>query len=251
MASLNPDSALNNGVGSVADHALEPFFGKVDPQYQRMLAEDKFAHDTYNLPKAYEGKNKYLENVIQFMITEDDDWYTRYVLPWVASDDLTLTWNIFRFNRTLMDLEPHQGVPRYVTAEREARSDRMVRRGLAFIIEHGFYKTDQGRQHYLMNLKQIVDSVNLTAYHGVIHALLSSKPLQGVGAPTWCTRDTPGAAPARAASPMGSRPEAGTRTLHSGRRGQGRHEVRGCQARHVDFPVQDVHLLHDGAIRRG
>ena len=175
MASLNPDSALNNGVGSVADHALEPFFGKVDPQYQRMLAEDKFAHDTYNLPKAYEGKNKYLENVIQFMITEDDDWYTRYVLPWVASDDLTLTWNIFRFNRTLMDLEPHQGVPRYVTAEREARSDRMVRRGLAFIIEHGFYKTDQGRQHYLMNLKQIVDSVNLTAYHGVIHALLSSK----------------------------------------------------------------------------
>jgi hypothetical protein len=37
-----------------------------------------------------------------------------------------------------------------------------VRRGLAFIIEHGFYKTDQGRQHYLMNLRQIVDSVNET-----------------------------------------------------------------------------------------
>ena len=120
MASLNPDSALNNGVGSVADHALEPFFGKVDPQYQRMLAEDKFAHDTYNLHKANEGKNKYLEIVIQFMITKDDDWYTRYVLPWVASDDLTLTWNIFR-SRTLMDLEPPQGVPRYVTAEREAQ----------------------------------------------------------------------------------------------------------------------------------
>lgn len=68
-----------------------------------------------------------------------------------------------------------QGVPRYVTAERESRSDRLVRRGLAFIIEHGFYKTDQGRQHYLMNLRQIVDSVNETAYHGVIHALLTSK----------------------------------------------------------------------------
>ena len=127
----------------------------------------------------------------------------------------------------------------------------MVRRGLAFIIEHGFYKTDQGRQHYLMNLKQIVDSVNLTAYHGVIHALLSSKNHYKEWERQHGTRDTPGAAPARAASPMGSRPEAGTRTLHSGRRGQGRHEVRGCQARHVDFPVQDVHLLHDGAIRRG
>lgn len=66
-------------------------------------------------------------------------------------------------------------MPRYVSAERESRTDRLVRRGLAFIIEHGFYKTDQGRQHYLMNLRQIVDSVNETAYHGVIHALLTSK----------------------------------------------------------------------------
>merc|ERR1711988_545241 len=81
---------------------------------------------------------------------------------------------IFRFNKTLMDLEPHGGVPRYVTAEREARSDRLVRRGLAFIIEHGFYTTDQGRQHYLMNLRQIVDSVNETAYHGVVYALLNA-----------------------------------------------------------------------------
>jgi len=96
-------------------------------------------------------------------------------LPWVLTEDLSVKWDIFRFNKTLMDLEPHQGVPRYVTAERESRSDRLVRRGLAFIIEHGFYKTDQGRQHYLMNLRQIVDSVNETAYHGVIHALLSCK----------------------------------------------------------------------------
>ena len=163
-------------VGTAAgDHALKPFFGGVQPQYQRMLAEDKFAHETYNLPKAYEGKNKHLETVLDYLITKEDAWYTSRVLPWVLTDDLSVKWDIFRFNKTLMDLEPHQGVPRYVTAERESRSDRLVRRGLAFIIEHGFYKTDQGRQHYLMNLRQIVDSVNETAYHGVIHAILSSK----------------------------------------------------------------------------
>lgn len=163
-------------VGTAAgDHALKPFFGDVGPQYQRMLAEDKFAHETYNLPKAYEGKNKHLETVLDYLITKEDAWYTSRVLPWVLTDDLSVKWDIFRFNKTLMDLEPHQGVPRYVTAERESRSDRLVRRGLAFIIEHGFYKTDQGRQHYLMNLRQIVDSVNETAYHGVIHAILSSK----------------------------------------------------------------------------
>jgi len=176
MAGRYEDSSNNNGVGTAsANHALQPFFGSVEPQYQKMLAEDKFAHETYNLPKAYEGKNKHLESVLDYLITEEDAWYTRDVLPWVLTDDLSVKWDIFRFNKTLMDLEPHQGVPRYVTAERESRSDRLVRRGLAFIIEHGFYKTDQGRQHYLMNLRQIVDSVNETAYHGVIHALLASK----------------------------------------------------------------------------
>jgi len=170
------DSSAITGVGNGApNHALQPFFGSVEPQYQKMLAEDRFAHETYNLPKAYEGKNKHLESVLDYLVTEEDAWYTRSVLPWVLTDDLSVKWDIFRFNKTLMDLEPHQGVPRYVTAERESRSDRLVRRGLAFIIEHGFYKTDQGRQHYLMNLRQIVDSVNETAYHGVIHALLSSK----------------------------------------------------------------------------
>lgn len=170
------DTSNLSSVGTASpNHALQPFFGAVQPQYQKMLAEDRFAHETYNLPKAYEGKNKHLESVLDYLITEEDAWYTRDVLPWVLTQDLSVKWDIFRFNKTLMDLEPHQGVPRYVTAERESRSDRLVRRGLAFIIEHGFYKTDQGRQHYLMNLRQIVDSVNETAYHGVIHALLSSK----------------------------------------------------------------------------
>ena len=168
----------NPGASGASDqsngHALQHYFGQVSPQYSKMLAEDKFAHETYNLPKAYEGKNKYLEKVIDYLVTNENDWYTSQVLPWVETDDLSIKWEIFRFNKTLMDLEPHQGVPRYVTAEREARSDRLVRRGLAFIIEHGFYSTDQGRQHYLMNLRQIVDSVNETAYHGVVHALLSA-----------------------------------------------------------------------------
>lgn len=175
MAGYEDSSGLKSVGDGSPNHALGPFFGSVEPQYQKMLAEDKFAHETYNLPKAYEGKNKHLETVLDYLITKEDDWYTSDVLPWVLTQDLSVKWDIFRFNKTLMDLEPHQGVPRYVTAERESRSDRLVRRGLAFIIEHGFYKTDQGRQHYLMNLRQIVDSVNETAYHGVIHALLSSK----------------------------------------------------------------------------
>tara|TARA_B100000035_G_scaffold270238_1_gene244475 strand:- start:136 stop:315 length:180 start_codon:yes stop_codon:yes gene_type:complete len=57
---------------------------------------------------------------------------------------------VWRFNKTIFELEPHQGVPRYVTQESEQHSDTIVRRGLAFIIEHGFWKTELGKQHYFM-----------------------------------------------------------------------------------------------------
>ena len=86
-----------------------------------------------------------------------------------------------------------QGVPRYVTAEKESRSDRLVRRGLAFIIEHGFYKTDMGRQHYLMNLRQIVDSVNADRLsRRYLRSSFGQEPLQRVGAPAWCYCDPSG-----------------------------------------------------------
>lgn len=104
---MSEDTSALTSVGSVPNHALQPFFGSVEPQYQRMLADDKFAHETFNLPRAYEGKNKHLESVLDYLITEEDAWYTRDILPWVLTDDLSVKWDIFRFNKTLMDLEPH------------------------------------------------------------------------------------------------------------------------------------------------
>lgn len=68
-----------------------------------------------------------------------------------------------------------EGVPRLVTARKEGRNDTLVRRGLAMMIEHGFYKTEQGRKHYALNLNQIAASARLTTYAGVIEALLSGR----------------------------------------------------------------------------
>ena len=154
-------------------HALEPYFGQMDSFQKKLMAQDRFAHETYNLPAAYQGKNQYLQDVLNYMITGEADFYME-LLPWVETQDLSIQWEIFTFNKTLFDLEPNQGVPRYVTAEREARSDRLVRRGLGFIIEHGFYTTEMGRRHYLMNLRQITDAVTETAAHGVMIALLGA-----------------------------------------------------------------------------
>lgn len=151
----------------------EDYFGK--PLIPIERADNALSHETYNLPKAYEGKNKHLEDVLDFMIRKEDEFYTNKLLPWTYTEDLHVQWEIFRFNRTLMDVEPEQGIPRLVTAETERRSDNLLRRGLAFIIEHGFMTTERGRRHYMMNLQQITDSVHTTAYYGVMHALLSSK----------------------------------------------------------------------------
>ena len=68
---------------------------------QNVKADDVFSHETYNLPKAYEGKNLHLGDILDFLITRDDDWYTSRVLPWKMTDQISVMWNIFRFNKTM------------------------------------------------------------------------------------------------------------------------------------------------------
>ncbi|MAD25733.1 MAG: hypothetical protein CMO44_16360 [Verrucomicrobiales bacterium] len=152
---------------------LEPFFGPLRGTHMGLRADDALSHETYNLPESYKGRSKHLEDILDFMIREEDEFYTRYLLPWEFTDELHVQWSIFRFNRTLADVEPHQGAPRLVTAETEARTENLIRRGLAFIIEHGFYKTERGRRHFMLNLQQIADAVHVTCNFGVMHCLLS------------------------------------------------------------------------------
>ena len=173
--SVLTDAALGTLTTGENSHPLTNFFGPVQGHHEDLRADDQLSHETYNLPRAYEGKNKYLEETLDFMIRKEDEFYTRSLLPWEYTDDLHIAWEIFSFNRTLADLEPHQGLPRFVTQESEKHTDNLLRRGLAFIIEHGFYKTERGKRHFALNLQQITDAVHTTCYFGVIHALLSGK----------------------------------------------------------------------------
>tara|TARA_B100001093_G_scaffold384453_1_gene370139 strand:- start:1692 stop:4094 length:2403 start_codon:yes stop_codon:yes gene_type:complete len=177
----------NNSDSFVSDalSKWEPYFGKLD-EYQRgaqgygfgngeLRADARARHETFNLPEAYKGKSRHLEDVLDFMRREDDEFYTRDLMPWEFTDDIHIQWQIFRFDRTLADIEPEQGIPRLVTAQTDSRSDHLIRRGLAFQLEHGFMTTEKGRRHFVMNLQQITDCVRTTAYFGVMHALLTGK----------------------------------------------------------------------------
>ena len=44
------------------------------------------------------------------------------------------------------------GISRLITSSKRAFKDHTVRRGLAFILEHGFMNTDEGREQYRRNL---------------------------------------------------------------------------------------------------
>lgn len=156
-------------------HPLEAFFGPYQGTRDSLRADDALSHETLNLPAAYVGRNKFLESVLDFKVRKEDTFWTSAVLPWEYTDDISVAWEVFTFNRTLADLEPHQGVPRYVSSSSESHTDNLLRRGLAFIIEHGFYKTEQGKRHFQLNLQQISDAIHTTCYWGVLQALLSGQ----------------------------------------------------------------------------
>ena len=104
------------------------------------------------------------------MIRQEDEFYTRDLMPWEFTEDLHVVWDVWKFNPTLADVVPEQGISRLVTQENERHTDNLVRRGLAFQLEHGFMTTEKGRRNYALNLQQISDAVHTTSYFGVMHA---------------------------------------------------------------------------------
>ena len=65
------------------------------------------------------------------------------------------------------------------------RRDHYVRYGLAFILEHGFMRTERGRMCYRMNLAQIRNAVLETAYIGVLEAYLACKMPGRISSMRW------------------------------------------------------------------
>ena len=171
-APFNPETG---STGTAPTNKWSPFFGTPEGYHEDVRADDQLSHETYNLPKAYEGKNKRLEDILDFMIRQEDEFYTRELLPWEYTDDIHIVWDVWKFNRTLADVVPEQGISRLVTQESERHTENLVRRGLAFQLEHGFMTTEYGRRNYALNLQQISDAVHTTCYFGVMHALFAGQ----------------------------------------------------------------------------
>lgn len=160
--------------GGEYHNALEPFLG---PPTKKIDVEPhmSFPHEAWFLPDAYSGRNDYIRETIVQMVINYNAFMTREILPWREQDNPNIAWDSIKFDKTLIDMEPEQGIPRYVTVEREAHTDYMVRRGLALIVNHGFAATPGGQKDFMYKVATIAGAVQETCDQAGVIAILRAK----------------------------------------------------------------------------
>ena len=90
-----------------------------------------------------------------------------------------MEWDEVRFDVRLMQRVPYEGVSRMQTSLRRKHRDRVVRRGLALIIESDFYATDAGRQHFadqLTSIRYVRAALPPTPHPRTSHGVCSLAP---------------------------------------------------------------------------
>lgn len=170
-----PD-ATSIGAGGELEGQLTPWLGPPNQFAPLNLdIEGKNPHITHNLPLAFWGKSKVMESLIEFRITQKNDWYTSELMPWKKSEQINFSWMVFKYDKSFFEVEPYGGNPNYIQSGVEAYSDKMIQRGMAFTIAHGFWQTEMGQQQYRMNIEVLESSAQLTIYHLIVMSLLRAK----------------------------------------------------------------------------
>jgi len=109
-----------------------------------------------HFPDAYAGQNTKIRDTLNNLILKSpQNWQTTVGLPFFQIEGTVVEWDEVKFDVRLMQRVPYEGVSRMQTSLKRKHRDRVVRRGLALIIESDFYATDAGRQHFADQLTSI------------------------------------------------------------------------------------------------
>jgi len=87
-------------------HPLTEFFGPFAGS-EHMRADDKLAHETFDMT-TLAGPNKRLETIMDFLVHDEDEFYTSKLLPWELTDSTTVVFDVFKFDRSIADVVPSQ-----------------------------------------------------------------------------------------------------------------------------------------------
>jgi len=146
---------------------LLPFFGP-PKQEIRTNPYRNVPWTNFDFNQYYEGKNEYLGRVIGGFIEDNQSWLTSAILPFRYQENLSVQWDRWDFNVPFTDVVPEEGVSRLISSQKDTQSRSMLRRGLAFQVEHGFWKTPDGVINYANNIRTIAQAVSETNAYDVL-----------------------------------------------------------------------------------
>jgi len=154
--------------------ALSFYFGQpVSPEKLKDYNEHHAA--TLHFPDAYVGQNTQLRDTINNLVEKSPQtWHTTVGLPFRRIEGTVVEWDEIRFDVRLMNRVPYEGVSRMTTSTKRKHRDRIVRRGLAMMIESDFYTTPAGSQHFSNQLQSIRYCVQETCNYDVLFAYLTT-----------------------------------------------------------------------------
>lgn len=173
MTASNPWGAFTGGN---VDTDWTTYFGEGRYPQEPRASDQKF-RSTWNLPQNLKGRNKFLQDTLELSAMWADSWLTQVAMPMEYTDATSVSWSTYEFAPKFADLVPERGVARLVRSARREGSATFDRRGIGFLLTHGFMHTEEGREQYRMNLEQIAQSVIETNNFQVLYAYLTCDDL--------------------------------------------------------------------------
>lgn len=133
---------------------------------------------TYQYPHAFQGQSRFLGELIVGLAAADDLEFLlskEYGLPIKRSDEMRFDWNVVKFDTGIMDIEPEEGVPRYLRASSSKDSTTVQRYGIGLYIEHNFWKTAAGAIHFMRSLIALEHTVRRTWHMNIIESIMNAR----------------------------------------------------------------------------
>ena len=129
---------------------------------------------TWVLPYAYRGDNLFLGQTFELMQLTKNNFLTQIIMPLKYTDRLSVRWNKYEFDPTIAPIVPERGTCRLLHSRSYEGGGGLHRRGLGFLLEHGFMRTELGKKHFMYELMAIDASITETHNYEIISALMES-----------------------------------------------------------------------------
>lgn len=136
----------------------EDFLGPPNNGLNKPEPLDARTHSIDDMPDAYRGKNKFLEQKIRRLEIMQDD-FTSILSPSEEVDDISFVWSEIKFNAHTADITPYQSAPRLVTYGEKQFRAILPRRGIGMRMEHNFMLTEKGRMIFYQSLVSMAQAV--------------------------------------------------------------------------------------------